>query len=417
MSKEQNLLLVTEHYPCGVQESYLETEIEYLKQYYNVYVITTDTDRLMTRTLPKEVTFSRPAGKTGQLKRLFCRLQCLLSQGYKDEKYQAEQRGVWNKKYKQHTLDVLVESKLMYDYVKTLDFFEEEKPLTIYSANLNNYLYGLCCLKNLSDNVKVVARCHNANMYNPQTHRRRDTLNYIVNRSIDAIFFTNENSKEKYIQKFTATDCDTSKFLLAPIGVYGGEITEKIPLEEYYIRLVSVSPIEEDKRLKFLIDGLSEVKNGCIEWDHIGSGTGKNELMQYAKEKLDGKEGIRYKFFGKLSHSEIYDFYRDTYVDAFISVSSSESVPTFMMEAMANRIFVVATEVDGVRDVVNNRNGILLPEDITKEQLTAVLENLCEISKENIAKKQKAAYEYWQEHFNADINCDIFAKTIAPGDS
>ena len=33
MSKDQNLLLVTEHYPCGAQESYLETEIEYLTRY------------------------------------------------------------------------------------------------------------------------------------------------------------------------------------------------------------------------------------------------------------------------------------------------------------------------------------------------------------------------------------------------
>ena len=143
MSKDQNLLLVTEHYPCGAQESYLETEIKYLTRYYNVHVITTDTDRLMTRALPKEVTFSRPAEKTGGLKRLFYKIQCLLSHGYAEEKAQAKARGVWNKKYRKHTLSALVESKLMYDYVRTLEFFEQEKPLTIYSANLNNYVYGL----------------------------------------------------------------------------------------------------------------------------------------------------------------------------------------------------------------------------------------------------------------------------------
>ena len=100
-------------------------------------------------------------------------------------------------------------------------------------------------------------------------------------------------------------------------------------------------------------------------------------------------------------------------MDAFISVSISESVPTAMMEAMANHIFVVATEVDGVRDVVNNQNGMLMPSDITAEQLKTVLEGLCRISTENIEKKSKAAYQYWQEHLNADINCDAFARQIA----
>ena len=69
--------------------------------------------------------------------------------------------------------------------------------------------------------------------------------------------------------------------------------------------------------------------------------------------------------------------------------------------------------MDGVRDVVNNQNGMLMPPDITAEQLKNVLEGLCRISKENIAKKSEAAYRYWQEHLNADINCDAFARQIA----
>ena len=414
MSKDQNLLLVTEHYPCGEQESYLETEIEYLTRYYNVHVITTDTDRLMTRALPKEVTFSRPAGETGVFKRLFYKIQCLLSHGYKEEKAQAQARGVWNKKYREYVLQALVESKLMYDYVRTLEFFEQEKPLIIYSANLNNYVYGLCCLKEYCENgIKVIARCHNANMYNPQTHRRRDTLNYIVNHSIDGIFFTSERCREQYLQKFTTPDCDPALFQLAPIGVRSQERGYQEPLEEYYIRIVSCSQIEDNKRLTLLVDALSQVEHGCIEWDHIGSGAKKNQLIQYAKRKLGNKTGIRYKFFGKLNHSEIYEFYRDTYIDAFFSVSISESVPTAMMEAMANGIFVVATEADGVQDVVNNQNGMLMPADITAEQLKTVLEGLCRISKENIAKKREAAYHYWQEYLDADVNCDAFARLIA----
>ena len=93
----------------------------------------------------------------------------------------------------------------------------------------------------------------------------------------------------------------------------------------------------------------------------------------------------------------------------FISVSISESVPTAMMEAMANHIFVVATEVDGVRDGQQPKRYVDAAGHHAAEQLKTVLEGLCRISKENIEKKSKAAYQYWQEHLNADINCDAFA--------
>ena len=52
MAKEQNLLLVTEHYPCGFQEAFLESEIDYLARLYNVHIITTDTDKLTIRSVP-----------------------------------------------------------------------------------------------------------------------------------------------------------------------------------------------------------------------------------------------------------------------------------------------------------------------------------------------------------------------------
>ena len=90
---KQNLLLVTEHYPCGTQEGFLENEIEYLKELYRVHVITTDTDRLMTRALPKGVVFSRPAETVSGLRRFWTRVCCLFSRGYLEERRLAKKQG------------------------------------------------------------------------------------------------------------------------------------------------------------------------------------------------------------------------------------------------------------------------------------------------------------------------------------
>ena len=408
MAKRQNLLLVTEHYPCGVQESFLEMEIEYLTRLYNVHVVTTDTDRLMTRALPRGVTFSRPAEHTGTLRRGLARLQCLVSRGYMEERKRAKAAGRWNREFRAHMLDVLVSSRLMYNYIRTLDIFQDERPLTIYSANMNNYLYGLCCLKQFSEStIRVVARCHRANMRDPITGKRRDTLNHMINESIDALYFTNEARRQIYLRDFAAGEPAEvkNKLQVMPLGVPGPLKKDRPKPDEFLLRVLSCSPIEPDKRLDLLIDGIAGMEHGCLEWIHIGDGSDRERILHMAADKLGDKPGIRYRFLGRMSQQELYQWYQDTPVDVLLSVSKSESVPVAMLTAMAHHVVVCATAVDGVTDVVNNENGMLLPPDPTASQLSRFLEALCMMSKEPFAEKAEVAYQCWRDHFNADRNC------------
>ncbi|MGI5893918.1 MAG: glycosyltransferase [Candidatus Merdivicinus sp.] len=410
---KQNLLIVTEHYPCGTQESFLENEINELKKFYKVHVITTDTERLMSQSLPKDVVFYRPAEKVSGLQRMLVKLACRFSRGYQEEAAIARAEGRWTPEFQKHLLNMLVKSRLLYNYIRSQDLFEKEEPLLIYSANFNDYLYGLCCLKDFSDDIRVVARCHNANMFNPRTGARRDTLNGVINRAIDAVYFTSEHSRQLYLDNFVQPGEDISHFQVARLGVPGQEREPLEPLPEFFLRVVTCSPIEKDKRLNLLVDALSRVEGGCIEWVHIGTGSKQKELSEYVRTKLGEKKGIRCRFLGKLNRKEIYRYYRENYVDMFLSVSAAESVPTAMMEAMANRIFVAATNVDGVSAVVDNDNGMLLPADVTAEQLGKALDGFCRISKERIAQKGERAYLSWKEKFDADRNCVDFAETLA----
>lgn len=410
---KQNLLIVTEHYPCGTQESFLENEIEELKKLYRVHVVTLDTERQMSQKLPKDVVFYRPAEKSGGLKRAFLRMFCRFSQGYKQEMALAKAEGRLTPAFQKHLLDILVKSRLLYDYIRSQELFEQEVPLLIYSANFNDYLYGLCCLKEYSDDIKVVTRCHNANMFNPRTGKRRDTLNSAVNKLVDAVYFTSEHSRQLYLDNFVEPGEDISRFLVARIGVPGQDKEPLEPLPEFFLRIVTCSPTEPDKRLNLVVDALSQVTSGCIEWVHIGTGSKQEELMDYAKQKLADHKGIRCRFLGRLTREETYHYYRDNYIDLFLSVSAAESVPTAMMEAMANHIFVAATNVDGVSAVVDNDSGMLLPADITAEQLAKALDGFCHISKESIARKGERAYKCWQEKFDAANNCRIFAERLA----
>ncbi len=415
MAKEQNLLLVTEHYPCGFQEAFLESEIDYLARLYNVHIITTDTDKLTIRSVPRGVTFSRPAEQTHGLGRQFIRFQCLLSNGYKQERRQAKKAGRWGKAVRKQTLDALVESRLLYNYVRELDIFQDERPLTIYSANMNNGLYGLCCLKQFSDNIRVVARCHRANMQDPVTGKRRDTLNHIINDRVDALYFTNTQRLETYKKQFCAREPDEvlEKLRLAPLGVPGPLKKRRPAPDEYLLRVVSCSPIEPDKRLDLLIEGIAGMEQGCLEWVHIGDGSDRKRILALAHQKLDSKPGIRYHFLGPFSREELYSWYAENPVDVLLSVSRSESVPAAMLEAMANHIFVAATAVDGVTDVVDGESGLLLPPDPTAEQLSRFLEALCGMNKELFQQKSELAYRTWEAAFSAERNCVRFVRELA----
>lgn len=415
MSKQQNLLLVTEHYPCGFQEAFLESEIDYLTRLYNVHVITTDTDRLMTRALPRGVTFSRPAEHTVGIRRLLARIRCLFSRGYHAECRWARKQGRLNSEFRRHTLNAMVESRLIYNYVRTLDIFQDERPLTVYSANMNDALYGLCCLKEYSDDIKVVARCHRANMTDPVTGVRRDTLNHIVGEAVDALYFTSTDTRDDYARDFCAGELDEvrEKLRLAPLSV-PGPLKKQPPMsDEFLLRLVTCSPIEKDKRLDLLIEGIAGIEHGCIEWVHIGDGTDRERILDLAREKLSGKAGIRYRFLGRLSQRERYRWYADNPADVFFSVSRSESVPASMLEAMANHIFVCATAVDGVTDVLDSDCALLMPADPTAEQLSRLLELLCGMNREPFFEKSEKAFARWQKSYNSDRSCIAFVRELA----
>ena len=410
--KPQNLLLVTEHYPCSNQESFLETELPYLTKFFNVYLVTRETDKRMYRILPPGVIFSRPSTKSGRLKKWWIRTQCRFSHAYRIERREGQEEGRWNRAQAAHTLDALVDSELMRQYLLSLPVMQDERPLVIYSANYNNYLYGLTRIKEMGKDIHVTARCHRANMFDPKTGERRETLNYITNKNIDAVYFTSEERRSVYVHHFTDGEFP-GKYRVAPLGVPGPEVLLEPPEEDYLLRIVTCSPIEEDKRLTLLIDAIAGMKIGCLDWVHIGDGSEREKVLEYARDRLENKPGIRYEFLGDMNQEERYHYYASHKLDVFLSVSSSESVPTMMLEAMANHIFVCATAVDGVTDVVSNETGLLMPENPTLEQLTAFLEMLCNMDKDKFDSRAELGYQCWEKWFNAEENCMRFASELS----
>lgn len=122
------------------------------------------------------------------------------------------------------------------------------------------------------------------------------------------------------------------------------------------------------KRLDRLVDALKQITDHQIEWTHIGDGEVQAELEQYAAEHLP--PNVTVNFLGRCTNEQVYEAYSQIPFHVFVNVSESEGAPVSVMEAMSVGIPVIATDVGGTSEIINDSTcGILLNADFDLNDL------------------------------------------------
>ncbi len=140
------------------------------------------------------------------------------------------------------------------------------------------------------------------------------------------------------------------------------------------------------------IKRLSE-RNTDFEFWFIGEGMDFETLKEYA---LNLKIPIeRTRFFGLKQDEELVDlFYLADYLVVF---SNFENIPVVINEAQACGLAVIATDVGGISELINDENGILI-EPGNENQLENTLEQLIisgsDFNAFEIQKRAKANFSY-----------------------
>ncbi len=135
---------------------------------------------------------------------------------------------------------------------------------------------------------------------------------------------------------------DTDKFYL------------KNKISKNFIRFVNVGRLNENKNQKMLIEAFFEVQKEFpnTKLALIGDGVlRKNLEEQVKKNKLEDKV----EFYGNIDYVEKIL----NKSDIFVLTSIYEGVPISIIEAMACGLPIIATNVGGIKDIVN-KNGILI---------------------------------------------------------
>jgi len=134
-------------------------------------------------------------------------------------------------------------------------------------------------------------------------------------------------------------------------------------------------------------------------------------LEQYASEKLPSN--VQAEFYGTVPNTKVYDVLASQPFHVFVNISSTEGVPVSIMEAMSFHIPVIATDVGGTAELVDDgMNGILLPADFSDEELVDAIGKFYTMSQEQYMHYRENARRKFMNDYNATENYKVFLEHL-----
>ncbi|MDP4085841.1 MAG: glycosyltransferase [Bacillota bacterium] len=274
-----------------------------------------------------------------------------------------------------------------------------------YSYWLTPSATALAMLKDRGEVKYAASRVHGGDLY-----WERHTPPYLpfqkrVIQELDQVYSISSNGKEYLTKRHQISD---SKISINRLGTKNEKPFQPAMQKSPVLRIISCAYLKPVKRIHLLVEALKSVQ-APIEWTHIGDGPERARLEGMVKELPNT---VTVRFLGNLNNQQVLKNYRDQPYDLFINVSESEGIPVTIMEAFSFGIPVIATDVGGTSELVNEESGYLLPKDFAPERLAQILTGYYQLDVDQQNKKAQSAYETWFQHYNALKNYEKFAETL-----
>lgn len=176
------------------------------------------------------------------------------------------------------------------------------------------------------------------------------------------------------------------------------------------VEILCVAALSRRKGHRVLLDALARIcrDHRNVRLTLVGDGPERAGLEQRADE-LGLSDHVT--FTGAVGQNHIRDFYESA--DIFCLPSFAEGVPTVLMEAMAMELPVVATNVMGVAELVeNDRTGFVVPA-ARSDELAAALVRLV-IDPAARARMGTAGREHVARHCEISRAVDRLHAVLAP---
>lgn len=396
---KKNLIILMNSYPFFKGEPYFETEINYLvKKFSNIIIfsIVAGAKEKMTREPPKGVTIVP----------LHCPKNHLLNL--------LKGIFVFDKDFK--TKKISFKKWLIYKYSMGRNYSIYKKAIKYLKFHNTNYdgtlvysywlSFGMSAIeikkflqKKHFKNIKMISRAHGYDLFWERMPLSYAPLQQRIIEQSDGVFSVSEIGKEYLASKYNNL---SGKIHLSRLGTEDCGVCE-FPVSDLHDSFASCSNNRPVKRLDLFAKSFSILikENPSSKWNAIGLSGSENEIISCFNNN-EIRNNI--KFYGFLKNKQIYDIYKKIRVDFLVNVSSSEGLPVSIMEALSFGIPVIATDVGGTKELVDEKCGFLIKKDVTPTELKETLLKALTMNAKEYSDMKRYAREKWESVANAEKN-------------
>ena len=398
--KKNKIVLLTTGFPYGTGENFISAELDALPENVELEIVPfmfrgTDDERVIPKGIV--VVDDCRVAQTKLNKIVYAFYSLITKDFWADIK---ERDKVSWRKFLQilgfYARSLELYSRLKKKYVNEL----RNKTVTFYSYWLLEGAYAATLLQK-KYSVKAYSRAHRVDVWDGMSVYKSVPARNATLRNITSVFVCSKDGQiylqgknPQYVDKFQVSYLGTQDY-----GWLPGDNRR----EEFVI--VSCARIEPVKRVELLAEALKNITDKKIHWVHFGDGSCRKKLE---KSIAGVPSNVRVSLMGTTQHDDVMEFYCKNAVNLFVNTSSSEGLPVSIMEAISFGIPVIATDVGGTREIVNDDTGKLIKSAFSVKELAELICSYVNRESNDYVADRKKIRKFWEEHFKADRNYNFF---------
>lgn len=408
----RRVILITNAFPYGTWEPYLSTEMPYLGVFDRVNILSLSVRRNQlssVREIPLDNVDVHPIRFRAKPFYLLYMIYALTDLNYYRELTQLVKARRWT--WKRFVKMCVFFARAHYEYRNSRKHLQKcglskDDEIVLYAYRFNYQPYLAMLLHRHYPDAIIVARAHRADLYEERNQENYLPARQITIQNCDCIYAVAEHGRDYLLNTYHANPLKVKVAHLGTVGhgrAYGADVRQ--PLE-----LVSCSFVVPVKRLDLLIDALSIVTIP-VNWTHLGDGPLLTVIQSKAKKLLPSNVNV--SWMGHVDSRGVFREFLEFPKHVFVNVSSSEGLPVSIMEAMSCGLPVIATDVGGTREIVENTlNGTLLASDPSPEQIADAISSYASMDEVTYLKRSEQAYFTWSQSFDASVCYPAFINDV-----
>lgn len=411
----QRIIIITEKYPFGTKENFIDPEIDFIKRkllsQVNVDVVA--------------LTFIKKEEFEKKRERDFDGIQ-LIANRKKLSIFQKNiylMKGIFRKDFWSEVIYLGKDNGLSLNHLKNLcsfvcygefrfkclekyykdDLKTNPKEMVFYSYWMMHSSYAVARLSK-KYGCKVFSRVHGYDLY-PERNNGYLPMRRFIIENLNCVFSVSKAGRD-YLRS-----CYGHKEKIKTSYLGSRNITgyKNVDMKNEFT-IVTCAYLAKLKRIPRLAEVLSQIFDKCVRWVHFGNGPDESRLLHSIKNL---PSNIKFEYRGEVNRDEILSFYKSFDVHLIINLSTTEGLPMSLIEAVSFGIPAIATNVGGTSEVVENKyNGLLLQKDFDNTDLEQAIRYFLNLPFSDYQRYRLNSFEKWKQCFDSEKNYEVFYNRI-----